>query len=110
MKAIWSMSTLFVGVFIAQMLCAAAAAAQEDYPVPRGDPALWGIPGRAEKLPEEGRTSPPSIFSAPQPPGNGALNNLAGPAGEAEEKYTGTWVFNGVAGTGLDRYGIPQSR
>ena len=110
MKAIWRISTLFVAVLLAQMLCAAAVAAQEDYPVPRGDPALWGIPGHAERLPEEAQTSVPSIFSAPPPPGNEALNNLAGPAGEAEEKYTGTWVFNGVAGTGLDRYGIPESR
>jgi hypothetical protein len=110
MKATWSISTLFMAVLVAQMLCAAISAAQEDYPIPRGDPALWGIPGHAERLPEEAQTSDPSIFSAPQPRGNEAQSSLAGPAGEAEEKYTGTWVFNGVAGTGLDRYGIPQSR
>ncbi|HUJ68840.1 MAG TPA: hypothetical protein VLW86_04920 [Syntrophorhabdales bacterium] len=111
MKATWIISTLFVVSIIAQMLYAAGvAAAQEDYPVPRGNPATWGIPGHTKRLPEEAETSPPSIFSAPRPRGNEALNNVAGPAGEAEEKYTGTWVFGGVAGTGLDQYGTPESR
>jgi len=110
MKATSTIVMLFVAVLVVQMLCAVSVAAQEDYPIPRGDPALWGIPGHAERLPEEAQTSGPSIFSAPRPPGNEALKNLAGPAGEAEEIYTGTWVFNGVAGTGLDRYGIPESR
>ena len=110
MKATWIIGVLFVAMLAGQMLCAAVVAAQEDYPIPRGDPAVWGIPGHTERLPDEGQTSPTSIFSAPQPRGNEALDSPTGPAGEAEEKYTGTWVFNGVAGTGLDRYGVPESR
>jgi hypothetical protein len=84
--------------------------AQEDYPVPGSDPAFWGIPGLSERLPEEAQASTQSIFSAPRSWGNEALNGLSGPAGEAEEKHTGTWPFSGMAGTGIDRYGLPESR
>jgi hypothetical protein len=111
MKATWIRNSLLVAAVIALILSTAGVArAQEDYPVPRGNPATWGIPGHRETLPEEAQGSPPSIFSAPRPRGNEALNGLSGPEGQAEEKYTGTRALdNGVAGTGIDRYGVPEN-
>lgn len=101
---------LVVGALIAQLLWTAGpAVAQEDAPIPPGDPATWGIPGHVVKLPV--KPAPPStIFSAPSPQGNEALNRSTGPAGEAEEKYTGGPVLGGVAGSGIDRFGIPEDR
>jgi hypothetical protein len=111
MKLTFIMKALCAVALIVQILYSAGVAkAQEDYPVPQGNPATWGIPGHTERLPEEAQASPPSIFSAPRSWGNEAQNGVSGPAGEAEEKYTGTWAFNGMAGTGIDRNGIPESR
>ena len=111
MKSTWFAKLLIAAAVMAQILyIAGVSKAQENYPVPGGDPAAWGIPGHEERLPEEAQTSPSSIFSAPQSWGNEGLNSPSVPAGEADEKYTGTWVFNGTAGTGIDRYGIPESR
>jgi len=85
---------------------AGQAAAQENYPVPKGDPSTWGIPGHAKKLPVEPEAGPPNMFSAPRPWGNESLSRPSGPAGEAEETYTGTRVFgDGIGGTGIDRNG-----
>jgi len=111
MKATRTIKTLLAAALIAQILyVVGVATAQEDYPVPQGSPATWGIPGHTERLPQEAQTSPLSVFSSPESRGNEGLNSLSVPAGEANEKYTGTWPFFGVAGTGIDRYGIPESR
>jgi hypothetical protein len=98
------MGTIFVPV---------PAEAQNDYPIPPGNPSGWGIPGKPKTfVPEERRTSPPTIFSAPAPPGNEELNRPSAPAGEAQEKYTGTRDrgFGGIAGTGIDESRIQQNR
>ncbi len=112
MKAVWKKGALLSLVLIAQMLLVAGhLAAQEDAPIPPGNPDTWGIPGHAVKLPVEPQTTAPNIFSAPSAPGNEALNQPSGPAGEAEEKYTGTRAgFGGIAGTGIGQYGIPKNR
>ena len=110
MKAAWMRSTLLALVLIAQILLVAGhSAAQENYPVPRGNPDTWGIPGHTEKLPVKPQF-PFSMFSAPSPLGNEGQNGPTGPAGEAEEKYTGTKEFGGIAGTGIDKSGIPWNR
>ncbi len=101
---------LLTAVIPLLFLLGAVAGAQSDYPVPSGDPATWGIPGRTEELPPEQQTPPSNMFSAPQPPGNEALSQPSVPAGVAEEKYTGTREFGGMAGTGIDQYGPQQNR
>ncbi len=110
MKAAWMKGALFFLALIVQILCAVGQpAAQDNYPVPPGNQSTWGIPGHPEKLPEEPQSTPPNMFSAPPLPGNEALTQPSGPAGEAEEKYTGTrGEFGGIAGTGIDRSGNVQ--
>ncbi len=92
----------------------ALAEAQNDYPLPSGNPRDWGVPGKPEKLvPEEQQqTSAPDAFSAPSLPGNEELNQPSVPAGEAQEKYIGTRGrgFGGIAGTGIDQSGVEQNR
>ncbi len=101
---------LFVMVII---FAPALAEAQNDYPLPQGNPSDWGIPGKPDKLvPEKRQTSAPDTFSAPAPRGNEALKQPSVPAGEAQEKYTGTRDrgFGGIAGTGIDQPGVGQIR
>ncbi|OPY69761.1 MAG: hypothetical protein A4E57_01011 [Syntrophorhabdaceae bacterium PtaU1.Bin034] len=94
------------------LLSANGAVAQEDYPVPRGNPDNWRIPGRSEALPApQSEPSPPGdIFTAPTAPGNEAQNPPGRPAGEAQEKFTGTRQFGGIAGTGITEFGIQRNR
>ncbi len=100
--------------FVASIVIVAAPVeAQDNYPIPPGNPSDWGIPGTPEKLvPEEQKTSAPDAFSAPRPRGNEELNEPLVPAGEAQEEYTGTRDrgFGGIAGTGIDQSGVTQNR
>ncbi len=87
------------------------AEAQDDYPLPPGNPSDWGIPGRPEELlPEAGQTSAPDVSSSPSP-GNVELGQPSVPEGEAQEEYKGTADpgFGGVAGTGIGQSGAPSA-
>jgi hypothetical protein len=110
MKAAWMKGVPFFLALIAQILfMVGQPAAQEDYPVPQGNPSTWGIPGHPEKLPGEPQSTLPNMFSTPPAPGNEALGQPSAPAGEAEENYTGTrGEFGGIAGTGVDQSGNAQ--
>ena len=91
----------------------APAEAQNNYPLPPGNPSDWGIPGQSETLVPEGEQTPaPDALSAPALPGNEELNQPSAPAGEAQEEYTGTGDrgFGGIAGTGIDESGGGQNR
>ena len=91
MKAAWTKGALLLLMLVVQLLLIGSQlAAQEDAPIPPGNPDTWGIPGRAVKLPLEPQTTQPNIFSAPSRPGSEARNQLSGPSGEAQEVYTGT--------------------
>jgi hypothetical protein len=82
------------------------AKAQEDYPVPPGNPESWSVPGQSETL-LPGRPSPlPSDpFTALRRPGNENQNLPNTPSGEAQEEYMGTGQFGGIAGTGITPFG-----
>jgi hypothetical protein len=111
MKAAWMKGALFFLALMQVLFVAGQLAAQEDAPIPPGDPSTWGIPGHIVKLPVKSENNPPNIFSAPSPPGNERQNQPTGPAGEAEEKYTGTRAgFGGIAGTGIDQSGTHKNR
>ncbi len=102
----------FLLVVMVVILAPAPAAAQNDYPLPPGNPDKWGIPGKPDTFaPKARQTSAPDQFSAPAPPGNEELNEPSVPAGEAEEKYTGTGDrgFGGIAGTGIDQPGVEET-
>ncbi len=89
------------------------APAQEDYPIPPGNPNRWGIPGRTDEFrPPEPRTpqGPQDMFSAPPLPGNEKYEQPYGPEGEDQEKYTGTRVFGGIGGTGIGEFGPHENR
>jgi hypothetical protein len=113
MKAALRLGTLLFLLFVMVTIFAPTPAeAQNDYPLPQGNPSDWNIPGTPDKLvPEKRQTSTPDMFSAPAPRGNEALNQPSVPAGEAQEKYTGTRDrgFGGVAGTGIDQPGAGQN-
>lgn len=102
--------TLRLVFFLLAPLCAelfsGIAAAQENYPVPQGNPEDWGVPGRVHTLSEE--SSPPEsgdLLSAPGQRVNADRNRPDVPWGEAQEGYTGTKPFGGKAGTGITDYG-----
>ena len=101
---------LFVMVII---FAPALVEAQNDYPLPPGNPRDWEIPGKPDKfVPEERQTSAPDALSAPSPRENEKLSQPSVPAGEAQEEYTGTRDrgFGGIAGTGIDQSGVGQNR
>lgn len=84
-----------------------SVSAQENYPVPPGDPEDWGVPGRARELPLEqpSPSAPADLLTAPRQQENAARNEPDVPWGDSEEEYTGTKDFGGMAGTGITRYG-----
>ena len=103
---------IFLPAVLLLVSATGAAKAQNDYPVPPGNPSDWGIPGRPEQLPPAPQqTAPPNAFSALPPPGNEELNQPSVPAGEPQEEYTGTGDlgFGGVAGTGIKSPDAPAS-
>ncbi len=112
MKGAWVRGAILFLAFVAQTLFVVGQpAAQEDYPVPPGNPETWGIPGHVEKLPIKPQPGSPDMFSAPTPAGNEQQNQPSAPAGEADEKYTGTrGDFGGIAGTGIGQTGTPENR
>jgi hypothetical protein len=114
MKAALRLGILPFLLFVMVIMCAPdEAEAQNDYPVPPGNPSTWGIPGKPDTfVPKERQTSAPDEVLAPSQPGNEQLDEPSVPAGDAQEKYTGTRDrgFDGVAGTGIDQSGVEQKR
>lgn len=101
---------LFLCVLILSFLCTALA--QNDYPPVQGKPDAREMGQGRLAVPAEqaGPQGTADIFTAPQPPGNEGLNRPDVPAGDAEEKYTGTEPFSGIAGTGITETGPEDSR
>lgn len=102
-------------ILLSLCLCFPAAwivTAQENYPVPPGDPEKWGFPGRSETIqpeqPSYGQSRQSSIAPAPQ--GDEDANRPNTPSGEAQEKYTGTRQFGNIAGTGITPFGTENRR
>ena len=110
---LFDMKTLvFLSAVLLLVSATGAVKAQNDYPVPPGNPSDWGIPGRPEELsPAPQQTAPANAFSTLPPPGNEGLNQPSVPAGEPQEEYTGTGNlgFGGVAGTGIEPPDAPAS-
>ncbi len=103
---------LLITAVLLLLLGVCSARAQNDYPIPPGNPDDWGIPGRSEQLPEE-KAPPSNAFSAPPPTGNeAAIAEPSAPAGEPQEEYTGTRDrgFGGIAGTGIDESGVSAAQ
>ncbi|MGD0232767.1 MAG: hypothetical protein ABSC19_20855 [Syntrophorhabdales bacterium] len=100
---------LFTALFL---FCAGPLKAQDDYPYPAGNPDTWGT-GRPERLAPETPGSPMSqegYTATERPTGNQAQERPDAPAGEAQEVYTGTRQFGGIAGTGMNQSGQVQGR
>ncbi len=92
------------------LLAANMARAEEDYPLPPGNPDTWKIPGQTDTFAPPEPPMPSNTFSAPPPPGNVGLEQPSVPAGQAEEKYTGTRDFGPIGGTGIGQFGPDENR
>ena len=81
--------------------------AQDNYPLPPGDPETWKIPGQEERVaPEQLRAGPrerpmsqPSEQDRPQ-----------GPSGEVTQEFQGTPRLGDYAGTGMPEAGTKPRR
>ena len=103
-----SLLCLFV-LALALLFFAKAGQAQEDYPIPAGNPDRWMSSGRPEmSLPVQPPAPEQKELSAGLPQqGHGATSPELS-WGDAQEEYTGTQPFGGIAGTGITRFG-PES-
>jgi hypothetical protein len=101
---------LFLCGLILSLFCAAGAQ-NDDYPPVKGNPDAWATGQGRLVVPEQGAPpGPADNFSAPEPRGNEGLNQPNVPAGDAEEKYTGTKPFGGIGGTGITETGPEENR
>jgi hypothetical protein len=96
MARILPLLLLGAGLVLAPLPCAA----QDDYPLPQGNPETWGT-GRTERLavpplPGDEGVVGSGDFTAPPPRGNLEQERPGAPAGEAEEVYTGTRPQGGI--------------
>ncbi len=84
---------LYIILVVCLSLLASRVLAQspDDYPEPRGNPENWNIPGTPERLvPQATDRAPVTPYTPPERYDNRASNRPGVPAGESQEKYTGT--------------------
>jgi hypothetical protein len=88
-------------------LLPAVTAAQDNYPIPSGNPEDWTKPGRTYDI------APPQLsyggsadpFVSRRHRENEARNDPNAPWSESREEYTGTNQFGSIAGTGITAFG-----
>ncbi len=92
------------------VLFASTLKAQDNYPLPAGEPDTWKTPGEEEKLVVEPAPRTASPDTLPSQQDYREQNMATRPGGEPEEEYTGTKDFGGIGGTGITEFGTERRR
>ena len=81
--------------------------AQDNYPVPPGDPDTWKIPGQEERVVPGQLPAGPRERPMSQP---SERDRQQGPSGEVTQEFQGTPGLGDYAGTGVTEAGPKQRR